>query len=64
MDHNLQVLLAIGISAALCLVTWTWARYCSVLTGKTIDGKDSWSESRSRAEVFCIVSFSIRCRPQ
>ena len=29
MDHNLQVLLAIGISAALCLVTWTWARYCS-----------------------------------
>jgi hypothetical protein len=28
MDHNLQVLLAIGISAALCLVTWTWARYC------------------------------------
>ena len=26
MDHNLQVLLAIGISAALCLVTWIWAR--------------------------------------
>ena len=26
MDHDLQVLLAIGISAALCLVTWIWAR--------------------------------------
>jgi len=26
MDHSLQVLLAIGISAALCLVTWIWAR--------------------------------------
>jgi len=25
-DHNLQALLAIGISAALCLVTWIWAR--------------------------------------
>ena len=28
MDHNLQALLAIGISAALCLVTWIWARGC------------------------------------
>jgi hypothetical protein len=26
-DHNLQALLAIGISAALCLVTWIWARH-------------------------------------
>jgi hypothetical protein len=34
------------------------------LTGKTIEGKDWRSESRNRAEVFCIVSFSIRCRPQ
>jgi hypothetical protein len=26
MDHNLQVFLAIGVSAALCLVTWIAAR--------------------------------------
>ena len=26
MDHNLQVLLAVGISGALCLVAWVWAR--------------------------------------
>jgi hypothetical protein len=28
MDHYLQALLAIGISAALCLVMWIWSRSC------------------------------------
>jgi len=34
--RDLQILLAIGISAALCLVTWIWARRCrtSVSHGK------------------------------
>jgi hypothetical protein len=42
MDHNLQVLLAIGISAALCLVTWIWARRGrgGVFMARTVDGKE------------------------
>ena len=41
MDHNLQVLLAIGIAAALCLATWIWARRgrVGVFTARTVDGK-------------------------
>jgi len=42
MDHNLQVLLAIGTSAALCLATWMWARRGrrAPLTARTDDGKE------------------------
>jgi len=29
MDHEAQAVLAFGISAALCLVVWVWARYRS-----------------------------------
>jgi len=27
MEHEAQAVLAFGISAALCLVAWVWARY-------------------------------------
>jgi hypothetical protein len=42
MDHSLQVLLAIGISAALCLVTWIWARAAGAafFMARTVDGKE------------------------
>jgi hypothetical protein len=61
MDHNLQVLLAIGISAALCLVTWIWARRCrtSVSHGKAIDGKDSITGLRSCA--LSVFRFAVAC---
>jgi hypothetical protein len=29
MEHEAQAVLAFGISAALCLVAWVWARYRS-----------------------------------
>jgi hypothetical protein len=38
MGHNLQVLFAIGISVALCVVTWIWARRC---TTSVFHGKDN-----------------------